>query len=314
MLPQADDLETMPGKKAVPRIIVHVDMDSFYASVEIRHRPDLAGKPVIIGADPKGGSERGVVLTCSYEARKFGVHSALAVTRAFELCPEAIFLPPRHELYQQTSERVMDILEGYADRFQQVSIDEAYLDITSCGSYTAATDIAKKIKQDIFEREHLTCSIGVAPGKSMAKIASDLEKPDGLVVVTPERAREFLSPLPVERIPGIGPKSAASLRAMGIRTIGNLAETDVQELMRVFGRAAIAVRNVARGIDDDEVMESGSTKSLSREQTFCPDSEDPEEVMNTLFSLSDELCTELSGDKAYARTVTVKVRYPDFPR
>lgn len=309
---QPDGLATIPAEKACPRIIVHVDMDSFYASVEVRHRPELAGKPVVIGADPGKGPGRGVVLTCSYEARKFGVHSALPVTRAFELCPEAIFLPPRHDLYQETSGRVMDILEGYADRFQQVSIDEAYLDITSCGGYAAATEIARKIKQDIFRQEHLTCSIGVAPGKSTAKVASDFEKPGGLVVVTPERAREFLSPLPVEKIPGIGPKTAASLRAMGIRTIGSLAEADVQELMGIFGRAAAAVRDLARGVDDDEVRGSSSAKSISREQTFCPDCDDPGEVMNTLLSLSDELCRELRGARAYARTVTVKVRYPDF--
>jgi len=244
---QPDGLATVPAEKAGPPIIVHVDMDSFYASVEVRHHPELAGKPVIIGADPGKRSGRGVVLTCSYEARKFGVHSALPVTRAIELCPEAIFLPPRHELYQETSGRVMDILEGYADRFQQVSIDEAYLDITSCGGYAAATEIARKIKQDIYSQEHLACSIGVAPGKSTAKIASDLEKPGGLVVVTPERAREFLSPLPVEKIPGIGPKTAASLRDMGIRTIGSLAEADIQELMGIFGKAAVAVRDSRGG-------------------------------------------------------------------
>jgi len=302
----------MPGRKASPRIIIHVDMDSFYASVEVRHHPDLAGKPVIIGPDPAVSGGRGVVLTCSYEARKFGVRSAMPVTRAHALCPHAIFLPPRHDLYQETSERVMDILERYADRFQQVSIDEAFLDVSSCGDYAAATELAKRIKEDIYRAERLTCSIGIAPGKSIAKIASDLEKPGGLVVITPGKIREFLSPLPVGKIPGIGPKTAAALVNLDIRTIGDLAEADIQDLRELFGKSAVTVRDIARGIDDDEVRESRRIQSISREQTFSPDCGDPEEVTRILLELSDELCRELESEDAYARTVTVKVRYPDF--
>ena len=300
------------GRKPGSRIIVHVDMDSFYASVEVRHHPELAGKPVIIGPDPAVSGGRGVVLTCSYEARKFGVRSAMPVTRAHALCPHAIFLPPRHDLYQETSERVMDILERYADRFQQVSIDEAFLDVSSCGDYAAATELAKRIREDIYRAERLTCSIGIAPGKSIAKIASDLEKPGGLVVITPGKIREFLSPLPVGKIPGIGPKTAAALVNLDIRTIGDLAEADIQDLRELFGKSAVTVRDIARGIDDDEVRESRRIQSISREQTFSPDCGDPEEVTRILLELSDELCRELESEDAYARTITVKVRYPDF--
>jgi DNA polymerase IV (DinB-like DNA polymerase) len=300
------------GRKPGSRIIVHVDMDSFYASVEVRHHPELAGKPVIIGPDPAESSGRGVVLTCSYEARKAGVRSAMPVTRAHALCPHAIFLPPRHHLYQETSERVMEILEGYADRFQQVSIDEAYLDVSSCGGYAAATELAKRIKEDIFRAECLSCSIGIAPGKSIAKIASDLEKPGGLVVITPGRVRQFLSPLPVGKIPGIGPKTEAALVNLDIKTIGDLASADIQVLMGLFGRSAVTIRDIARGIDNDEVRESHSVKSISRQQTFCPDCDDPQEVIRTLLGISDELCRELKTECAYARTVTVRVRYPDF--
>lgn len=312
MILDHDGPAPMPGRKAAPHIIIHVDMDSFYASVEIRHHPDLAGKPVIIGPDPAVSAGRGVVLTCSYEARKFGVRSAMPVSRAHALCPHAIFLPPRHELYQETSERVMDILEGYADLFQQVSIDEAYLDVSSCGDYAAATEIAKRIKKDIYRDERLTCSIGIAPGKNIAKIASDLEKPGGLVIITPEKIREFLSPLPVGKIPGIGPKTAVALVNLNIRTIGDLAEADIQKLMGLFGKSAVIVRDIARGIDDDEVRESQRIKSISREQTFSPDCGDAEEVIRIILELSDELCRELECEGAYARTVTVKVRYPDF--
>jgi len=312
MVPRDDAPAAMRSAGKNPRIILHVDMDSFYASVEVKHHPDLAGKPVIIGPDPSESRGRGVVLTCSYEARRYGVHSAMPVSRAARLCPGAIFLPPRHELYQETSERVMEILEGYADRFQQVSIDEAFLDITSCGDYISATEIAKRIKQDIFMVEHLTCSIGIGPGKTIAKIASDLEKPGGLVVISPEKARAFLSSLPIGKIPGIGPKTAAFLAARGIGTIGDLAEADIQVLMEFFGRSAVALRDLALGMDDADLEETSRAKSISREQTFSPDCGDSSLVMNTLLGLSDELCRELECGKAYARTVTVKIRYPDF--
>ncbi|MEM2124229.1 MAG: DNA polymerase IV [Methanolinea sp.] len=300
------------GGEKGPRIIFHVDMDSFYASVEVRHHPDLAGKPVVIGADPHGGSGRGVVLTCSYEARRYGIRSAMPISRAYMLCPDAIFLPPRHSLYQETSARVMGILEGYADRFCQVSIDEAYLDITSCGDFEAAGRVGKMIKEEIRREEGLTCSIGVAPGKTIAKIASDAGKPDGLVVVPPERVEDFLSPLPVESIPGIGPKSARALHAMGIRTVRALREADVQALREILGRSAVTVRDLAAGIDDDEVRPAGHAKSISREQTFPPGSTGPREVLDTLLSLSDELCRELARENTLARTVTVKIRLGDF--
>lgn len=294
------------------RIIFHVDMDSFYASVEVRHHPDLAGKPVVIGPDPHEGSGRGVVLTCSYEARRYGIRSAMPVSRAYMLCPDAIFLPPRHTLYQETSARVMGILEGYADRFCQVSIDEAYLDITSCGGFEAAGRVGNMIKDEIRREEGLTCSIGVAPGKTIAKIASDTGKPGGLVVVPPEKVGDFLAPLPVESIPGIGPKSARALHALGIRTVRALREADVQVLREILGRSAVTVRDLAAGIDDDDVRPAGHAKSFSREQTFAPGLTGPREILEIFLGLSDELCRELARENTLARTVTVKIRLGDF--
>ncbi|MDD1715692.1 MAG: DNA polymerase IV [Methanolinea sp.] len=294
------------------RIILHVDMDSFFASVETREHPGLAGKPVVVGADPMEGRGRGVVSTCSYEARKFGIHSAMPISRAFHLCPEAVFLRPHFPLYIRASEKIMQILRQSADRFEQVSIDEAYLDLSSLDDWQEAERISKRIKERIRGETGLTCSIGVGPGKTVAKIASDMRKPDGLLLVRPKEAEQFLAPLPVEKIPGIGKKTAAGLRNIGIVRIGDLASADIQVLMGILGRAAVPLVTLSRGIDERPVEEGECIKSISRETTFERDVKDINTLLSVLDDLAEDLVRELEQDRALCGTVTVRIRFPDF--
>lgn len=294
------------------RIILHVDMDSFFASVEVRRDPSLAGRPVIVGADPKGGAGRGVVSTCSYEARRYGVHSGMPISRAFDLCPYGVYLPVNRLLYVRVSEEVMAVLSRHAGRVEQVSIDEAYLDVSDAGSFPVAEALAAAIKREVREETGLTCSVGVAPGKAVAKIASDYEKPDGLTVVPPDGVAGFLAPLPVGKIPGIGKKTGEDLRKMGILTVGDLARRDVQDLIARFGRHGVLMHRLARGSDDGEVQGREGCKSVSRETTFEADTADPDVLAGTLAELADVVAGTLAADGLRCRTVTVKVRYRDF--
>jgi DNA polymerase IV (DinB-like DNA polymerase) len=295
-----------------PRIILHLDMDSFYASVEMGERPELRGKPVVIGADPKQGKGRGVVATCSYEARAFGIRSAMPISQAFVLCPHAVFLPPDFPRYVKASADVMAILKAHGFPFEQVSIDEAFLDVSRLGTFSAATDLAVRIRDTILTQLGLTCSIGVAPTKVVAKIASDIHKPGGLTVVEPENLFSFLAPMPVRKIPGIGKKSEAELFEMGIRTIQDLAACNIQVLIAQFGRSAIALQEIAAGIDRSEVKEREGVKSVSRETTFINDTDDEHLIAATMDALAEEVCRNLSDESLHYRTVTVKVRYQGF--
>ena len=295
-----------------PRIILHLDMDSFYASVEMGERPELRGKPVVIGADPKQGKGRGVVATCSYEARAFGIRSAMPISQAFVLCPHAVFLPPDFPRYEKASADVMAILKAHGFPFEQVSIDEAFLDVSRLGTFSAATDLAVRIRDTILTQLGLTCSIGVAPTKVVAKIASDIHKPGGLTVVEPENLFSFLAPMPVRKIPGIGKKSEAELFEMGIRTIQDLAACNIQVLIARFGRSAIALQEIAAGIDRSEVKEREGVKSVSRETTFINDTDDEHLIAATMDALAEEVCRNLSDESLHYRTVTVKVRYQGF--
>jgi DNA polymerase IV (DinB-like DNA polymerase) len=294
------------------RIILHLDMDSFYASVEIRERPELRGKPVVVGADPRNGRGRGVVSTCSYEARTFGIRSAMPISQAFALCPHAVFLPPDFTRYLQASADVMAILRSYNFRFQQVSIDEAFLDVTPMGSFTAARELSLEIKKTILTRLGLSCSIGVGPGRVYAKIASDFNKPDGLTIIKPDDLQVFLAPLPVRKIPGIGKKSEAELFGLGIRTIGDLAAFDIHTLISRFGQGMICMRDIARGMDNSEVEERDGMKSVSRETTFDTDTCDPQVISLTFSTLVHDVHRSLVEANLRFRTITVKVRYHGF--
>ena len=295
-----------------PRIILHLDMDSFYASVEMQAHPELRHKPVVIGADPKQGRGRGVVSTCSYEARAFGIRSAMPVSQAFVLCPQAVYLPPDFTLYSRISTEVMAFVRSYGFRFQQVSIDEAYLDISPLGSYHEAAVFAEQVKDTIGRKLGLTCSVGIAQTKLVAKIASDFKKPAGLTVVEPAGTEDFLAPLPVRKVPGIGKKAEQALLELGIRTIGDLAAYDTRKLIAEFGRGAAVLHATARGIDRSEVEERTDTGSISREMTFDEDTDDPDLLARTMDILADEVYSGLVGEDLSFRTLTVKVRYQGF--
>ncbi|RLG72270.1 MAG: DNA polymerase IV [Methanobacteriota archaeon] len=293
------------------RIILHVDMDHFFTAVEEREHPEYAGKPVVVGADPKAGRGRGVVSTCNYKARAYGLRSGMPISRAWKLCPEAVYLPVNMPLYKKVSDRIMEILRRYADKFEQCGIDEAFLDVSSVGSFGKARKIAEKIKKEVFEREKLTCSIGVGPNKLVAKMASDAKKPDGLTVVKEEDVKGFLSPMPVGKLWGIGKKTEQKLNEMGIRTIGQLASADSEKLA-VFGVWGERFRLLANGIDNREVEERKEVKSMSREHTFEEDTSDEDLILETLYGLCGKLCKALENSNLFCGTITTKIRYENF--
>jgi len=295
-----------------PPIILHIDMDSFYASVEMQAHPELRHKPVVIGADPKQGRGRGVVSTCSYEARAFGIRSAMPVSQAFVLCPQAVFLPPDFMLYSRISTEVMAVVRSYGFRFQQVSIDEAYLDISPLDSFPDAAAFAEQVRDTLRKKLGLTCSVGIAQSKLVAKIASDFKKPAGLTVVEPAGTEDFLALLPVRKIPGIGKKAELALLELGIRTIGDLAAYDIRKLVAEFGRGAAVLHATALGIDSSKVEERTDTGSISREMTFEEDTDDPDLLIRTMDNLAEEVYTGLVGEDLSFRTLTVKVRYQGF--
>ena len=296
------------------RTILHVDMDAFYAAVEQRDRPELRGQPVIVGADPHGGKGRGVVSTASYEARRFGVHSALPISQAYRLCPQGIFLPVDMERYLAVSRQVMEELRGVTDLVEPLSIDEAFLDVT--GSRRLLGDgeqVARLVKQRILERTRLTASVGVASCKLVAKIASDLRKPDGLVVVPPGTEAAFLAPLPVRRLWGVGPKTEELLFKLGVRTIGDLAALDPARLERRVGSHGLDLQRLARGQDDRPVQaDAGGAKSLGQEHTYGADTSDLARLRRTLLELCDGVARRLRQHGLRARTVTLKYRDADF--
>ncbi|MEM2546353.1 MAG: DNA polymerase IV, partial [Candidatus Bathyarchaeia archaeon] len=300
----------MSGKK---RIILHVDMDHFFTAIEEREHPELRGKPVIVGADPKGGKGRGVVSTCNYEARKFGVRSGMPISKAWKLCPQAVYLPVNFELYERVSERIMAILRKYADKFESWGIDEAFLDVTSgVKDYTEAEILARRIKKEIFDKEGLTCSIGIGPNKLLAKIASDHQKPDGLTIVKPEDVEKFLAPLPVRKLLWVGRKTEQKLRAIGIKTVGDLARYDPTVLTETFGVFGKQLYLMAHGVDYSEVAERSEVKSISRERTFEEDTADSTLIFKTLDELAEEVHRDLVRQNFHFKTVTVKVRYENF--
>ncbi|MFA5237001.1 MAG: DNA polymerase IV [Methanoregula sp.] len=295
-----------------PRIILHADMDCFYAAVEMHDHPVIAGKPVVVGADPQGGAGRGVVSTCSYEARAFGVKSAMPISQAYRLCPDAIYLRPDMARYAQVSGEIMGIFRETGYRVQQVSIDEAFLDVSPIGSFTAARDLASRLKQEIRDRVGITCSLGVAPTKIVAKIASGFKKPDGLTVVEPDGVPVFLAPLSVRKIPGIGGKTGARLDSLGIATIGDLAACDIQRLIGAFGRSAALLHEAALGHDESEVVERDGVRSISKETTFAQDTDDVDEIAATMETLVREVARSLADENLHFKTVTVRVRYEGF--
>ena len=291
--------------------ILLVDMDGFFSSIEVVRHPELAGLPVVVGADPKVGAGRGVVSTCSYEAREYDIHSGMPISRAYRLCPDAKFLPVDMVLYQAVSGRIMKILASYADTFQRVSIDEAFIGVT-VGDPEDAIETALDIKKEILTKERLTCSIGIGPNKLVAKIASDARKPDGLTVVAPDKVCEFLDPMPAKKIPGIGKKTGQALKDMGIETIRDLREYDARKLVLRFGKWGYRMHDLAYGIDRSEVKDDHTVKSIGRELTFEEDTLDHGLIYASIDALADETCRALSNAGYLFRTVSIKVRFEDF--
>ena len=289
-------------------------MDAFFAAVEEREDPSLRGRPVVIGADPKGGTGRGVVSTANYEARKYGVGSAMPIAQAWRRCPHAVYLPPRGRLYAGVSEKVFAILADYTNLVEPLSIDEAFLDVTASRRlHGDGPTIARAIKDRIRGQEALTASVGVASSKYVAKVASDLEKPDGLVVVEPGTEAEFLAPLAVSRLWGAGPKAQEGLRTLGCRTIGDVAALDPGALARRFGEATgVHFSRLARGLDDRPVRPERERKSLGKETTFDEDVSDRELAERTLLGLCERVAASLRKRDLAGVTVTVKLRFEGF--
>ena len=299
---------------AAARAILHVDLDAFYASVEVREHPAFAGRPVVVGADPRGGRGRGVVAAASYEARAFGIHSAMPISQAYRRCPQAVWLRPRMRLYAAASARFMAILERYTDLLEPLSIDEAFLDVTASRAlFGDGEAIARRIKREVRAEEGLTASIGVAPSKFLAKIASDLRKPDGLVVVPADGIAGFLDALPVQRLWGAGPRAMAGFRQLGVSTIGAVARLPRERLIETFGESLGAhFHALASGEDARAVVPDRRRKSVGHETTFLEDVRDRAVVRRTLLALVEDVGRRLRRAGLRGQVVHLKLRGADF--
>ena len=299
--------------QAERRAILHVDLDAFYVSAEVREHPVLKGLPVVVGADPDGGKGRGVVVACSYEARKFGLRSGMPITIAYRLCPTAKYIPPDWGLYERVSTEVMETLRGFGDRFEQASIDEAFIDVSSkAKDAESAAAIAKEVKAAVRSKHGLTCSIGVAPNKSSAKIASDRNKPDGMTIVPFEGVAEFLAPLAVGVVPGIGPKTRDFLHEKGIDTISQLQKLDGKQLLAWFGKNGVWLWGVIHGHENVEVRQQEMPKSLSVERTFKDDITDYDRVRGEAREAVSELVRRVKSSGYAFRVGAIKIRFRGF--
>ncbi|NVM18955.1 MAG: DNA polymerase IV [Candidatus Lokiarchaeota archaeon] len=296
------------------RFILHCDLDCFFAAVEERDNPEYSGKPIIIGADPKDGKGRGVVSTCNYEARKFGLHSAMPISQAYKRCPHGTYLHPNFEKYQKASKEVMEIVNSYSDKFQQVSIDEAYIDVTDkCLNYEDVRNLAENLKNEVYKRVGITISVGCAPTKSIAKIASDYNKPNGITIVEQNQIKKFLENLDITQIPGIGKKSKLFYNKKGIKTIGDIINLSLPKMVQLFGKHGEWVWNVANGFDTREVKEfHGDRKSISKERTFYEDTDDLNLILSKLEEINDRIHKNVIKNKIYYKTVTLKIRLEGF--
>ena len=291
------------------RAIIHLDMDAFYPAVEVLDNPGLKGKPVIVG----GGRERGVVSSASYEARKFGVHSAQPMATAMRLCPDGVFLPGRMSRYKEVSKQVFEIFFRFTPLVEPLSIDEAFLDVTGCTRlFGEPVEIAKKVKRVVVNETGLTVSAGVAPSKFVAKIASDMDKPDGLTVVPSDQVREFLDPLPIKKMWGVGKVTQEALARLNVRTFEDLSRVPVKVLERRFGKHGLKMHQLSMGIDEREVIPEHDAKSIGHEQTFSEDIIDLGLAKKELLGLANRVARRLRREQVIGRTITLKVKYSDF--
>jgi len=292
------------------RCIFHIDLDAFFVSVEQVLNPKLKGKPVIVGGDPE---RRGVVASASYEARPFSIHAGMPLSKARRLCPQAIFIRSHFSLYKDASAKFMKILSDFSPHIESLGLDEAYLDVIGCEElYGSPHKLALAIKERINEELKLTASVGIATCKVVAKIASDLCKPDGLLEIAPGDEQAFLNPLPIAKLPGVGKKTEQALKEMGVTTIGELASLPLDTIKRQFGATGAVIHSYARGIDDREVEAPGEAKSISQQLTFARDTLDRNFLEANLHNLCQEVCQELRSQNKKARCVAIRLRYADF--
>jgi len=291
-------------------MILHVDMDAFYASVEERDNPDLVGKPVIVGGTAEG---RGVVCAANYVARQYGIHSAMPAITAVRLCPQGVFLPLRMDHYVQISREIREIFDGFTPLVEPLSLDEAFLDVSGCeGLFGPAPQIGRKIKEEIRSRVRLVASVGVAPNKFLAKMASDLKKPDGFVVVAPRGIHDFLDPLPIGRLWGVGKVSGKAFQKLGITTIGQLRQLPLTILESHFGKSGWHFWQLANGIDDRRVVPDREAKSISHETTFAEDIGQLDVLREWLMEQTEQVARRLRRHHLVGRTVQLKIRFQDF--
>lgn len=290
-------------------MILHIDMDAFYASVERADHPELSGKCVIIG----GESGRSVVSAASYEARRFGVRSAMPMYLAKKKCPHAVILPVRMERYKTISKQIMEIFSAFSPLVEQVSIDEAYMDVTGCDRiYKSPEHIGREIKSRIREDFHLTCSVGIAPNKFLAKIASDLEKPDGLTVISHEMTDDFIAGLPIEKVPGVGGKTFETLAAMGIKRLGDVTRYPQKALVARLGKYGFRLADLSRGMDPSPVLPHNEAKSVGSEETFEQDTREKDFLRVRLLAHAEDVGRNLRKKHLRAKTVTLKIKHDDF--
>ena len=291
--------------------ILHADMDAFFSAVEQRENPELKGKAVIIGGVSL--SNRGVVSTASYEARKFGVHSAMPIAKARKLCPDGIYLPARHGLYKESSREIFNILKKYTPLVEKLSIDEAFLDVKGCERlYGDAVEIAKKIKKEVKKKTKLTISVGVSVNKFLAKLASDFDKPDGLTIIKKDDVKSFMYKLEIDKIWGVGNVFAAKLAEEGVYKAGDIWSYSLEELKDKFGKAGVKLFFLSRGIDNREVKSQSEIKSISHEETFIDNISDQDKLFAYLFKMSEKVSFRLHSNSLKGNTIFIKVRYSDF--
>ncbi len=292
------------------RCILHVDMDAFYASVEIRDRPELRGKPVVVGGSPEG---RGVVAAASYPARRFGIHSAMSARTAVRLCPDIVFVAPRHNYYADVSAQIRQVLNRYTPQVEPLALDEAFLDVTaSLRLWGTGAEIGRRIKTAVRDELGLVASVGVAPNKFLAKLASDLDKPDGFIIVEPDSIQDFLDPLPVSRLWGVGKAGQRTMAKLGVRTVADLRRRRPQQLESRFGEWGRHLWRLAHGRDDRPVMNDREAKSISHETTFSEDLSEIDVLRSVLLDLTEQVARRLRRYRRTARTVELKLRFSDF--
>ena len=300
-------------EKDISKKILHVDMDAFYASIEVRDNPKLRNKPVIIAKHPNLTNGRGIVSTCNYEARKFGIHSAMSALEAYKRCPKGIFISGNHSKYREVSMQIKEIFYLYTDLVERVALDEAYLDVTqNYKSQISATILAKELQEEIWQKTQLTCSIGVSYNKFLAKLGSDYKKPKGITVIEPENAESFLRKLSIDKFKGIGKKTLEKFYQANIYTGEDLYQTSFEFLIDNFGKMGYSLYYKVRGISSNVVSSQQMTKSVSRERTFIEFIQDEHLVLSVLYQLCQNVVEKVNKEKLNGYTVSIKVRYKDF--